>query len=99
MGLGGAKPRTLAEQLADLKAKKIARQFAHSDAETGFALTGKHQKVDCANCHKVPLKEARSTSPRQCLDCHKKDDVHRGRRPDCASCHTTNRWSEIKRRN
>lgn len=98
MGLGAAKPRTLAEQIADWQARFERRTFVHSVAETGFALTGKHLKVPCSDCHKVPLKEARSDNPRQCIACHKEDDVHRGRRPDCARCHTTNRWGEIKRR-
>ena len=90
MALGGAKPRSLDEQIALLK----ARQFAHSQAETRFALTGKHLRADCVDCHKVPLRETAQDNPRQCIACHKKDDVHRGRRPDCASCHTTNRWSD-----
>ena len=96
MALG--RPRDLAEQIVALKAKMARREFSHSDAETGFALTAKHKRVDCASCHKAPLKEVRSASPRQCIDCHREDDVHRGRRPDCAKCHTTNRWSEIIRR-
>ena len=29
-----------------------------------------------------------------CIACHKGDDIHRGRRPACAQCHTTNRFSE-----
>ena len=94
MGLGAPKPRTLAEQIATLKAKQKAGEFAHSNMETGFALTGKHLKADCADCHTAPLKETRQASVRQCIACHKSDDVHRGRRPDCAQCHTTNRWSE-----
>ncbi|MFM9942928.1 MAG: hypothetical protein ACKVP7_25945 [Hyphomicrobiaceae bacterium] len=100
MSLGGAKPRTLAEQIEVLKEKQRRREFAHSEAETGFALTGKHLKVDCAACHKVPLKETRKpqSQVRVCLDCHKQDDIHRGKRPDCAQCHTTNRWSQIIKR-
>jgi hypothetical protein len=96
MSLGGAKTRSLEQQIAAYKARKEAGQFAHSQAETGFALTGKHVRVDCASCHKVPLKEVRSTEPRQCVACHKKDDVHRGRRPNCAQCHTTNSFRERK---
>jgi hypothetical protein len=95
MSLGGAKPRTLAEQIEVYKARLKAKTFFHSDAETGFALTGKHTKVDCAACHQAPLSETRSSDPRACVSCHKKDDIHRGRRPDCVQCHTTNRWSEI----
>lgn len=62
--------------------------FDHSS--TGFALLGKHQKVDCRTCHKQDL-----TTPMahdQCASCHK--DHHEGdfatkkdRYPDCASCH------------
>lgn len=98
MALGGARPRTLAEQITAYKTLQTASRFAHSDTETGFALTGRHVKLDCADCHTTPLRESRSTSPRQCVACHKTDDIHRGRRPNCAQCHTTNRWSEIIRK-
>lgn len=97
MALGGGK-RSLDEQIATLKAKMAAKQFFHSEAETGFLLSAKHMKLECTACHTKPLKEVRSTDPRQCIDCHKKDDVHKGRQPDCASCHTTNRWSQILKR-
>jgi hypothetical protein len=98
MSLGASKDRSLAEQIAFLKGRMAAKEFAHSLAETGFALTGKHTRVECADCHKKPLRETRQPNPRQCVACHKKDDVHRGRRPDCAQCHTTNRWSERLKR-
>ena len=97
MALGGAK-RTLADQIAALKAKMAAKQFFHSEAETGFLLSGKHMKLECMQCHSKPLKEDPSANPRQCVDCHQKDDIHKGRQPDCASCHTTNRWSQILKR-
>jgi hypothetical protein len=98
MSLGGPKPRTLAEQVALLKSRQATGQFAHSLAETGFAHTGKHQKVECVLCHAKPLRLERSENPRACVDCHKSDDVHKGRQSDCASCHTANRWSEIVKR-
>lgn len=98
MKLGGAEPRTLADQLAALKARFKAKTFLHNLDETGFALTGRHVSVDCAGCHQKPLRDVRSEAPRACVACHRKDDVHRGRRPDCARCHTPNRWSEIVRR-
>ena len=97
MALG--KPRSLEEQIATLKAKMRTREFKHSDAETGFALTGKHTRADCTDCHTAPLKEVRSESPRQCVACHKKDDVHKGRRPVCVDCHTTNSFRDRKKRN
>lgn len=98
MGLGGAKPRTLAEQIEAFKEKRRLQQFFHSEMETGFPLTGKHLKLDCAQCHKAPLHETRQAKVRTCIDCHRQDDIHRGKRPDCAQCHTTNRWSQIIRR-
>lgn len=99
MGLGTVKPRTLAQQIAELKLKQQNKQFSHSGSETGFALTGRHKSVECADCHTKPLSDpvTPGTSPRQCVNCHKKDDVHRGRRLNCASCHTTSKWSEIIR--
>ncbi len=97
MGLGG-KPRTLVEQIVAYKALKQAGRFSHSDAETAFALSGKHVKLDCASCHTAPLREGRPAKARACIDCHKEDDVHRGRRPNCAQCHTPNTWGEIIRR-
>lgn len=83
--LGGL---TLAAKIAQLKNSN----FDHG--KTNFPLTGKHKQVRCENCHTRTLID----TPRDCLSCHKRDDVHRGRRPDCARCHTTNRWSEIIRR-
>jgi hypothetical protein len=98
MALGGAKPRTLEDQIAALKSLRDNKQFFHSESETGFPLTGKHLKVECASCHTAPLRETRQPEPRACVNCHKNDDVHSGRRPDCAQCHTTNRWNQIVRR-
>jgi len=44
------------------------------------------------------LTQTRSSNPRACMSCHKEDDVHRGRRPVCANCHTPRSWREIIRR-
>ena len=88
-GLGGGKPiGSLTEQIADLKAKK----FDHGT--TRFPLTGKHLKNDCADCHKTMLEK----TPRECVACHKADDTHNGRRPDCGQCHTPERWTKIIKR-
>ena len=88
MGLGGARDTTLTERIRELKAQR----FDH--ARTRFPLTGKHVRVACESCHVKSLEG----TPRDCVACHREDDIHRGRRPDCARCHTTNRWSEIVRR-
>jgi heme exporter protein D len=99
IGAGGTLPAKLDDQIVHMKALMRAGQFTHSEAETGFALTGKHLKAECTSCHKAPLREvAFSTAPRQCLTCHTADDIHKGRRPDCANCHTTNRWTQILKR-
>ena len=91
----GVKGRSLRDQIALLKARMQTGEFAHSEAETGFALTGKHAKADCMSCHQKPLRETRVQTARQCIDCHRQDDVHRGRRPDCAKCHQPTRWIQI----
>ena len=88
MALGAGRGHSLAQRIAELK----VQNFDHN--KTRFALTGKHVKVECASCHTKTLEN----TARECVACHEKDDVHRGRRPDCAQCHTTNRWSQILRR-
>lgn len=100
MGLGAPKSRSLADLIVHFKGRMAAGTFAHSDAETGFALTGKHLKIanDCEDCHKKPMREQRQTTVRTCVNCHAQDDTHNGRRPDCAQCHTPTRWSQIIRR-
>jgi hypothetical protein len=99
MALGGnpagVKPSALNDMFAAFKSKQQAGEFSHSESETGFALMGKHLKIDCAACHNAPLPAVRqNTAARTCLSCHQKDDNHSGRRPDCAKCHTTNRWKQ-----
>lgn len=98
MALGGVKLRPLAEQIALFKARQKTGAFSHNDAQTGFALTGKHTGVECATCHTKPLRETRQSDQRTCVACHQTDDVHRGRRPDCGRCHTPSRWGDIIRR-
>jgi hypothetical protein len=93
--VGGVPGRSVDDMFAAFKAKQQAGEFSHSDIETGFGLTGKHLKIECASCHKSPLPATRQTTAvRTCLNCHEKDDNHSGRRPDCAKCHTTNRWKQ-----
>ena len=89
MALGGAKPKSLLERIAELKAQR----FDHN-SQTKFPLTGRHTKLECASCHTKTLEG----NPRECQACHQADDPHRGRRPECGDCHTTNRWSQITKR-
>lgn len=69
--------------------------FNH-DADTTYALRGKHRKTACTDCHTGPLYKQKL--PEQCWDCHKKDDKHKetlGK--DCASCHSESGWKDPPR--
>lgn len=59
-------------------------------AKTAFPLLGKHQRTECAACHKsTDYKEA----PKDCYGCHRKDDKHEGQQGRlCASCHDEKAW-------
>ncbi len=67
------------------------QKFDHNK-KTDFPLLGKHGKVSCNACHKGDIyKEELST---KCIDCHKKDDVHKGRQgKNCNSCHNEKGWN------
>ena len=68
---------------------------------TGYELTGKHNKIDCRDCHQPDLitneelKKNENTFlglNKECLACH--EDVHQKTlSSDCASCHDTNAFS------
>ena len=68
---------------------------------TGYELTGKHEKIDCRQCHtpdlitNTELKNNDNTFlglEQKCLTCH--EDVHQKTlSTDCASCHNTEAFS------
>lgn len=61
--------------------------FDH-DHQTRFGLVGGHQGLICAACHTRPADPARL--PARCIDCHERDDKHRGGFGDeCQRCHDT----------
>ncbi len=62
-------------------------QFNHAQ-ETGFALSGAHDRLACEACHRRPPNEVKLRQ--DCLSCHEKDDVHLGQYGrQCDRCHTT----------
>lgn len=55
-----------------------------------FPLLGKHTKVACKKCHLTP---AFKDAEKDCVACHRKDDVHKRRLgTDCGSCHNARNW-------
>ena len=68
--------------------------FDH-DRDTNFRLTGKHASASCRACHPKDLYG--DPAPRDCVGCHREDDVHRGRSGrECQDCHDTRVWSRIR---
>lgn len=71
------------------------RSFDH--AQTDFALLGAHAApgLQCRSCH-VSGRKFRD-APGRCVDCHAKQDVHKGRLgPKCADCHTEESWKQAR---
>ncbi len=55
-----------------------------------FPLIGLHATVPCESCH---LGGSYEEAPTRCIDCHQRDDFHKGRMPSrCNQCHTPNGW-------
>ncbi len=67
--------------------------FNHNS--TDFPLMGKHQFVDCQQCHKGSYSDPLAHA--NCMNCH--DDYHEGQigeggiMPDCADCHSVEGFS------
>ncbi|MBR0550999.1 cytochrome C [Stakelama marina] len=67
---------------------KLVHDFDHS--VTGYPLVGKHKAVPCASCH---VGNRFAGTPRDCVSCHRKDDVHNGARgTQCQTCHSPAGW-------
>ncbi len=64
--------------------------FEHNK-QSKYKLEGKHAKAKCDKCHKKgkykPLKS-------ECIDCHRKDDKHKGSLgANCKECHDSFAWA------
>lgn len=59
-----------------------------------FQLVGKHDQLDCGECHAGARNIADlKATPQDCNSCHAKDDAHRGEfGTGCVDCHTPNGW-------
>jgi hypothetical protein len=68
-------------------------KFDH-DKKTDFPLRGKHKDLSCSFCHKGNLEEEEKLKS-DCIGCHKKDDVHRGKQgKQCNNCHNEKGWRD-----
>ena len=64
-------------------------EFDHN--KTNYPLRGMHEKVQCVACHVKPVFK---NVGKNCADCHKQSDVHRGQMgSNCEQCHTVQGWS------
>ncbi len=71
--------------------------FNH-DQQTDFRLTGKHNGLKCAACHRQAPVEKVAIS-RSCIACHQRDDKHRGMfGTQCSACHNTNSFKGARLR-
>lgn len=69
--------------------------FNH-DTDTKYALRGKHRTAKCADCHTGHLYREKLTTA--CIDCHRKDDKHKGTLGrECGACHVERDWKETGR--
>ena len=58
-----------------------------------FPLTGAHTTVECGACH---VTEDFRDAGTECIDCHRQDDVHKGRNGTaCLDCHVTDSWTNL----
>jgi hypothetical protein len=71
-------------------------ELAFDHRQTDFALRGAHADpaVTCRSCH-LPGKKFRE-APGRCIDCHRKEDKHKGRFGEkCEACHGERDWKTI----
>lgn len=66
--------------------------FEHN-SDTDFELQGKHIDLSCTSCH--PLGSNHNQARKACIDCHSKDDVHKGQLShQCDTCHNQIDWPD-----
>lgn len=86
--------KRLGEKCADCHDEREWRKARFDHEKTKFKLKGKHNEVSCVSCH--PNEKYKDT-PKQCLDCHRLNDVHAGRYgKKCDDCHTQKDWEKAE---
>lgn len=72
-----------------------APRFQH-ERQTKYPLQGKHLQAPCRGCHLAAPRRYKP-APTICVDCHRKDDIHRGTNGlDCTRCHDTAGWKPAR---
>jgi nitrate/TMAO reductase-like tetraheme cytochrome c subunit len=75
--------------------------FNH-EAETGYALTGKHAGINCRSCHDVNQESDQlvfNSTSTDCISCHVSDSPHHNQFKEstigasCENCHTTSSFT------
>jgi len=85
---------TLGTSCGNCHTERDWKQTRFDHSKTRFPLLGKHQKVECKACHKTAVYRS---APTDCVACHKKDDVHKGKLgPACGNCHNERDWKQTK---
>lgn len=79
-------PPTFGTTCTSCHTKDSWRTTTVNHAKTTFPLKGKHERLECAACHKQPATKVKLTAT-TCAACHA--DVHRGTfKQDCKACHS-----------
>jgi hypothetical protein len=70
-------------------------RFDHT-INTSFPLQGTHFNLECTACHTAPV-SMKFDVPQNCVDCHRKDDQHRGNFGyNCERCHQPTAFKDVK---
>ncbi len=82
----------LGEQCADCHGSESWNKSEFDHDKTKFPLKGGHRETLCSGCHLNPHYEK---TPKECVSCHRTDDVHRnGYKEKCDSCHNNEGWKK-----
>jgi hypothetical protein len=84
----------LGEKCASCHTERSWKDTKFDHAKTDFPLLGRHARVKCESCHRDADYKR---TPKDCLGCHRKDDVHQGQLGvKCESCHDEVTWKKAR---